>query len=136
MAGTGLRTNHQARIDWWHGQFQRHEKTNLSVTEFCRQLGVSVTTFYYWKKRVREAPPTGSGHVHSSYPSHRVATPAETAAANFVSVSILEPVAGTELEIELTNACVLRLKGAIDPLLLQAAITAAGRLDGSREGVS
>jgi len=65
-----------------------------------------------------------------------VATPAETAAANFVSVSILEPVAGTELEIELTNACVLRLKGAIDPLLLQAAITAAGRLDGSREGVS
>ena len=65
-----------------------------------------------------------------------MASPAETAAANFVSVSILEPVAGTELEIELTNACVLRLKGAIDPLLLQAAITAAGRLDGSREGVS
>ena len=70
--------------------------------------------------------------------THRIAwpRPPETAAANFVSVSILEPVAGTELEIELTNACVLRLKGAIDPLLLQAAITAAGRLDGSREGVS
>jgi len=55
-------------------------------------------------------------------------------AANFVPLSIIEPGAGTELEIELTNSCVLRLKGFIDPSLLQAAITAAGRLDGSREG--
>ena len=41
-----------------------------------------------------------------------------------------------KLEIELTNACVLRLKGVIDPSLLQAAIMAAGRLDGSREGAN
>ena len=55
MAETGLRTNHQSRVDWWRGQFQRQQKANLSVTELCRQLGVSVTTFYYWKKRVHEA---------------------------------------------------------------------------------
>jgi hypothetical protein len=48
-------------------------------------------------------------------------------------VSIVEPAAPTQLEIELTNACVVRLKGAIDPTLLQAAIAAAGQLDGSRE---
>jgi len=30
----------------------------------------------------------------------------------------------------------LRLKGIIDPTLLQAAITAAGQLDGSREGAN
>jgi hypothetical protein len=136
MAGTRLRTNHRSRIDWWRGQFQRHEKANLNVTEFCRQLGVSVTTFYYWKKRVHEAPPTAPVDVHSAYPSPRVTASAGTAAAKFVPVSIIEPIAGTELEIELTNACVLRLKGVIDPLLLQAAITAAGRLDGSREGAN
>jgi hypothetical protein len=54
--------------------------------------------------------------------------------ADFVPVSVIDPGAGTELEIELTNACVVRLRGVIDPQLLQAAIRAAGRLDGSRQG--
>ena len=63
-------------------------------------------------------------------------TTAGATAANFIPVSILEPTAGTQLEIELTNACVVRLKGVIDPSLLQAAITAAGQLDGSREGAN
>ena len=135
MAGTGLRTNYQSRIDWWRAQFQRQQKANLSVTEFCRQLGVSVTTFYYWKKRVDAAPQRIPGQVPAKYPSCRLTTAGSTA-ANFVPVSIREPAADAELEIELTNACVLRLKGAIDPSLLQAAITAAGRLDGSGEGAN
>ena len=63
-------------------------------------------------------------------------TSAGAAPSNFVPVSILEPSADTQLVIELTNACVLRLKGVIDPSLLLAAIMAAGRLDGSREGAN
>jgi hypothetical protein len=136
MAATEPRTNHQSRVDWWRGQFQRQRKTDLSVTEFCRQLGVSVTTFYYWKKRVHEALANASGRVLAEHPLRQMATAVGTTAANFVPVSILEPAAGAELEIELTNACVVRLKGAIDPPLLQAAITAAGQLDGSREGAN
>jgi hypothetical protein len=42
-----------------------------------------------------------------------------------VPVSVLDPGASTVLEIELTNACVVRLRGAVDPPLLQAAIAAA-----------
>jgi hypothetical protein len=136
MAATALRPNHESRVDWWRGQFQRQRKTNLSVTDFCRQLGVSVTTFYYWKKRVHEALPRAPGWVSGERPSHRMISATGTASANFVPVSILEPAAGTELEIELTNACVVRLKGVIDPPLLQAAITAAGQLDGSCEGAN
>ena len=83
MAATGLRTNHQSRVDWWRGQFQRQRKANLSVTEFCRQLGVSVTMFYYWKKRVHEATPNAPGQSPAEYPSRRLTT-----AANFVPVSI------------------------------------------------
>jgi hypothetical protein len=49
-------------------------------------------------------------------------------------VSILDPDAGTQVEIELTNACVVRLRGVIDSRLLRAAIRAAGQLDGSRQG--
>jgi transposase-like protein len=133
MAVSRQRTNHQSRIDWWRGQFQRQQKANLSVTELCRQLGVSVTTFYYWKKRVHEAPSNDPGQVPDGRRSRYAATTAG-AAPNFVPVSILDSATGPQLEIELANACVVRLKGAIDPALLQAAIVAAGQLDGSREG--
>jgi hypothetical protein len=129
-------TARDQRREWLRRQLVRQKSANLSVTEFCRQLGVSVTTFYYWKKRVHEAPPILPGQVPAEYSSDRLTTTAGAAAPNFVPVSILDPGAGTQLEIELTNACVLRLKGAIDPSLLQAAITAAGRLDGSREGAN
>jgi hypothetical protein len=129
-------TNCEHRREWWRRQLARQKSANLSVTEFCRQLGVSVTTFYYWKKRVHEAPPLLCGQVGVENSPHRPTTTAGAAPSNFVPVSILEPSAGTQLEIELTNACVLRLKGVIDPSLLQAAIMAAGRLDGSREGAN
>jgi hypothetical protein len=129
MAGTGPRTSHQSRVAWWRAQFHRQRKANLSVTAFCRQLGVSITTFYYWKKRVDEALPDSRGPVPGVCASRRATT-----AASFVPLSIIEPRMGAELEIELSNSCVLRFKGVIDPSLLQAAITAAGQLDGSRQG--
>jgi hypothetical protein len=125
------RTNHQSRVDWWRAQFQSQPKANLSVTDLCRQLGVSVTTFSYGKKRVDEAPPDACGRVPGVRPWQQATT-----AAHFVPLSIIKPEAGAELEIELTNACMVRLKGVIDPLLLQAAITAAGPLDGSRQGAN
>jgi hypothetical protein len=135
MAGTGPRTNHQSRLDWWRGQFQRHQKANLSVALFCRQLGVSVVTFYYWKRRVHEAESgTDSSLVTVRQPRHNPITSADGAVPNFVPVSVLDSGADTLLEIELTNACVVRLRGAIDPPLLQAAIAAAGQLDGSGQG--
>jgi hypothetical protein len=129
-------TSREHRREWWRRQLARRESANLSVTEFCRQLGVSITTFYYWKKRVHEAPAILSGQFPVGNSSRRLTTGVGAAASNFVPVSILEPSADTQLEIELANACVLRLKGVIDPPLLQAAIMAAGRLDGSREGAN
>ena len=129
MAAIRPRTDHRSRIDCWRAQFQRQRKANLSVTELCRQLGVSAPTFYYWKKRVDGAPPDARGQVPDVRPARH-----PTMAADFVPLSIIEPDPGAELEIELTNSCVLRLRGIIDPTLLQAAITAAGQLDGSREG--
>jgi hypothetical protein len=135
MAGTRPRTNYQSRLDWWRGQFQRHQKANLSVALFCRQLGVSVVTFYYWKRRVHEAESgTDSSRVTPGQRSRNPITSANGAVPDFVPVSVLDSGASTVLEIELTNACVVRLRGAIDPPLLQAAIAAAGQLDGSGQG--
>jgi hypothetical protein len=129
-------TSREHRREWWRRQLARQKAANLSVTEFCRQLGVSISTFYYWRKLVDEVPPVVSGQVPVENSPHRLTTTAAATPSNFVPVSIFEPSAGTQLEIELTNACVLRLKGVIDPSLLQAAIMAAGRLDGSHEGAN
>jgi DNA-binding transcriptional regulator YiaG len=52
MAGTRHRAGHQSRLDRWRRRFQRQQKTNLTIADFCRQLGVSVPTFSYWKRRV------------------------------------------------------------------------------------
>jgi hypothetical protein len=43
----------------------------------------------------------------------------------FLPVSILHAGPAGQLEIELTNACIVRLKGAVDPELLHIAIRAA-----------
>jgi hypothetical protein len=103
----------------------------MSVTDFCRQIGVSITTFYYWKKRIPEVASHSPRQVAAESPFRPVTT-----AASFVPVSLADLGAATQLEIELANACVVRLKGAIDPSLLQAAINAAGQLHGSRRGAS
>jgi hypothetical protein len=126
--------SHQARIDWWRGQFQRQQKASLSVTEFCLRLGVSITTFYYWKKRIHDATRIHSDGVPVERSLRSTTTTASTTTPNFVPLSIVDSGTGSHLEIELGNACVVRLKGPIDPVLLQAAIAAAGQLDGCRQG--
>jgi hypothetical protein len=134
MVGTDRRRSYQWRVHWWRAQFQRQRQANLSVAEFCRRRGVSVAAFYYWKNRVHEVPPNASGQIPGKQLAHRTTSAAGNTPANFVPVSILEPAAGTTLEIELANACVVRFKGAIDPDLLQVAITAVGQLNDSRQG--
>jgi hypothetical protein len=57
-----------------------------------------------------------------------VSTPA------FLPVSILDAGPVGQLEIELANACIVRLKWAIDPQLLRTAIRAAGRPHGDGRG--
>jgi hypothetical protein len=128
-------TSREERREWWRRQISRQQSANLSVAEFCRQLGISATTFYYWKRRVEQAPRTAAGRASAEHPAQDPTVSAGAAVANFVPVSILDPGAGTQLEIELTNACVVRLRGVVDPPLLQAAIAAAGQVGGSRQGV-
>jgi hypothetical protein len=52
----------------------------------------------------------------------------------FLPVSILDAGHAGQLEIELANACVVRLKAPVDPELLRVAIHAAGQLRGDGQG--
>ena len=36
----------------WRNRLAKYSKSSLSVTEFCRQQGVSVPSFYQWRKRL------------------------------------------------------------------------------------
>jgi hypothetical protein len=86
-------------------------------------------TFHAWKRRYREAP-TASSLVPEK-PSARPRPEANDASTPAIlPVSILDAGAAGQLEIELANACIVRLKGAVDPELLRIAIHAAGRIDG------
>ena len=133
MVGSHPPANRQERREWWRLQLFRQQTEKISVTEFCRQLGIHFTTYYYWKKRVHEAPT----QAPSSKPGQLIIkppAPPTRVAASFVPVTLVDRRADAYLEIELANACVVRLEGAIDPSMLQAAIIAAGQLDGLGQG--
>jgi transposase-like protein len=133
MVGFGPPASRQARRQWWRRQIQRQEEGSLTVAEFCRRLGVSTVTFYAWRRRLRESPRASSLVPEGSSPrpmheANGASTPA------FLPVTIRDDGAAGLLEIELANACVVRLKGAVDPRLLRIAIHAAGRLGGDQRG--
>ena len=134
MLGTKPPTVTECRLEWWQRQIRRQQSAGVSVAEFCRQLGVTARKFHYWRDRVRGAARTNTGRVAADQSSrHRNSAPG-AAASNFLPVSIVDPGVKTQLEVELSNACVIRLRGAIDPHLLQAAILATGQLEGCSGG--
>src|SRR6516225_5036486 len=132
MIGFGPPVDRRARCQWWRLQIQRQQEGSLTVAEFCRRLGVSTVTFYAWRRRLREAPPAVP--LVPERPSARPLPEANgPSTPAFLPVSILDAGAA-QLEIELANACVVRLKGAVDPELLRVAIHAAGQLRGDGRG--
>jgi transposase-like protein len=135
MFGFGPPANRQARREWWRRQIQRQKDGSLTVAEFCRRLGVSSVSFYSWRRRFRDAPPASP--LSSERPSTRPAANANGAPTPaFLPVSIVDSGPDGQLEIELANACVVRLKGAVDPELLRIAIKAAGRLGSGTRGAN
>ena len=133
MVGFGPPASRQARREWWRRQIQRQKDSSLTVTKFCRRLGVSTVSFYAWKRRFHEAPPAFPPVPER--PSARPMPEANGASTPaFLPVSILHAGPAGQLEIELANACIVRLKGAVDPELLYIAIRAAGQLGGDRRG--
>ena len=133
MVGFGPPANRQARREWWRRQIQRQSQGSLTVAAFCRRHGVSTVTFYAWKRRFRGVPPASP--LVPNRPSARPTPEANrTSTPAFLPVSILDVGASGQLEIELANACVVRLKGTVDPRLLRIAIHAAGQLGGDGRG--
>src|SRR5215472_1186997 len=120
MIGFGPPVDRRARCQWWRRQIQRQQEGSLTVVEFCRRLGVSTVTFYAWKRRFRETPTASP--LNPERPSAGPLPEANGASTPpFLPVSILNAGAAGQLEIELANACIVRLRGDVDPVLLRIA---------------
>ena len=132
MLGFGPPADRRARQEWWRRQIQRQQDGSLSIAEFCRRLGVSTVTFYAWKRRFREAPLASP--LTSERPAAMAAGVNGAPVRTFLPVSFPSAEPNGQLEVELANACVVRLTGSVNPVLLRVAIHAAGRLGDQGRG--
>lgn len=135
MLGFGPPADRQTRREWWRGQIQRQQQSQMTVAEFCRRRGIHPVTFYAWKRRFRDEAATPAASCPTSQPQAKPLTRGvPPAGAAFLPVSIVDASTGGLLEIEFGNTCTVRLKGTVDPTLLRVAIRAAGRLGGATQG--
>ena len=43
--------------EYWSERIAAHERSGLSVKEFCKQQRLTEQSFYVWRKRLRKGPP-------------------------------------------------------------------------------
>jgi len=51
------RTADPSRAAQWRKRVARFESLSLSVARFCQREGISVASFYYWRKKLAEQSP-------------------------------------------------------------------------------
>jgi hypothetical protein len=84
MVGCSRPIIRRERRGCWRRQLARRVSGNASAIDFCRQLGVSITTSYYRNKRVDEVSLPSPRLALAQSPSRRWA-----AAATFVPVTLV-----------------------------------------------
>jgi transposase len=95
----------------WRERLDRFERSGVTVQAFCRREGVSVPSYYQWRRKLRD----------------RAVKPAPV---SFLPISLATRglIGGEErVEIELPSGSIVRLSG-VDADTLRVAIEAAGTL--------
>jgi transposase-like protein len=113
----------------WRERFERFRASGLDVPTFCRAEGVSRSTFYRWRARLKG---TGNGSV----PPQGTPKPESVPAAKLIPaepVFIPVSVKAGPIEIELANGAVVRLSSEISVAFLAEVIRAVGALRPPRE---
>jgi hypothetical protein len=105
------------RLAAWRQRLERFERSGLPVTRFCAAEGVSVASFYVWRKRVAAAR-TSSPQPQAGTGSGQAFAPVTLLGAGAMTVELP---GGTRLQIPAGNVTVLR-----------AALEAIAAADGRR----
>ena len=103
----------------WQERLERFQSSGLDVFLFCLQEGVSRSTFYRWKERLKNGIPDS---MMAEKEARDRAEPTEGAA--FVPITLK----ASPVEIELPNGGVIRLPLGVGQAVLVDAIRAVGSL--------
>jgi hypothetical protein len=119
------------RIEWqpWSG---------LTVAECCEEAGVSVASFYRWKKLLTEPP--GPGRRRSTRRMDVQASGSKKQTSQFVPIALRDSAThpsppqsiasshGSSMRIELPNGVVIHVAGDLDGQRLRDVMIAAGQI--------
>jgi len=103
----------------WQERLESFKASSLEVDVFCLQEGVSRSTFYRWKDRLRDGIPES---MVAEKAARERSESAEGAA--FVPISLK----ASPVEIELPNGGIVRLPLSVGKAVLVDVIRAAGAL--------
>ena len=103
----------------WQERLASFEASDLEIDVFCLKEGVSRSTFYRWKDRLRDGVPDS---LIAEKAARERAESAEGAA--FVPISLK----ASPVEIELPNGGIVRLPLGVGQAVLVEVIRAAGAL--------
>lgn len=82
----------------WRLWFLKFEQIELTVADFCKSVGVSVQSYYKWRKKLKLLDGDGST--------------LEAKSSNFVAVSL----AAAKIEIEFPGGAIARISNDADSL--------------------
>ena len=99
---------------FWQNAIRQAARSGMSIREFCRQQGLTVSQFYYWQHRLRRGQPWPSTGRRNS----------QMSAASFALVSTDGQ--GTEVGIELllSDGRRLRIHKGVDEETLRQVLAA------------
>ena len=99
----------------WRERLQRFERSRATVAAFCQAEGVSIPSFYQWRRTL------GRAARDSAIPTLQ---PIAVARQSFIPVDVVAP---ATIDIHLPNGARLAVPAGDLPAL-KAAVTAVGRL--------
>ena len=102
----------------WEQRLERFQASDFSIEVFCLKEGVSKTTFFRWRERLKDGIPKRMLEVKAAREK------AEPGQAAFVPISLK----ASPVEIELPNGGVVRLPLGVGQVVLVEVIRAAGAL--------
>lgn len=112
----------------WRERFERFHRAGTSIARFCRRERISASSFYLWRRKLRDLPPLGAGRFS------REETATQPRQGNFIPIRVHGD----------SNACdqrrmTAKLPGGTrliipvaDAESLQVALVALARIDAER----
>lgn len=114
----------ESRLELWRKRFQEFSSGACTVDQFCKQVGVTAPTFYYWRKKLGDSDKVRqssirSGGAHTISVSRRGRQVGDAAAqsGSFVPVRIASTEVSGDVVIRLPSGTQVRIPASASELI-------------------